>query len=253
MQTIPRVSIRVAFTARCLAPTATRRLSVVAMAAREPIFEIAVKGDDKTGILGDCPFSHRALLNLEEKHIPYTKILVDLDEKPQWLLDVNPAGSVPVLKDLATGTWTPDSGVIADMLEERFPEPKLGTVEASPQVGGSVFGAFKEFAKASDEDKAAKEAALLAALDEIETYLTTHGGPYVGGAQPCATDVSLMPKLYHLVVALDHFRGWQLPEKYAAIKTYMDSFMQRDSWKNTYYSPELVIKGWVRHGVEVRK
>lgn len=199
------------------------------------------------------PFSHRALLNLEEKHVPYTKTLVDLDNKPQWLLDVNPAGSVPVLKDLATGTWTPDSGVIADMLEERFPEPKLGTVEASPQVGGSVFGAFKEFAKASDEDKAAKEAALLSALDEVETYLKAHGGPYVGGAEPCATDVSLMPKLYHLVVALDHFRGWQLPEKYTAIRTYMDSFMQRDSWKNTYYSPELVIKGWVRHGVEVRK
>ena len=179
--------------------------------------------------------------------------MVDLDKKPQWLLDVNPAGSVPVMKELSTGAWIVDSGVISDFLEERFPEPHLGTVEGSPQVGNTVFGAFKEFVKSSDEDKATKEAALLAALDEIESYLQKNGGPYIGGAQPCATDVSLMPKLYHLVVALDHFRGWEMPEKYTAIKNYMDAYMARDSWKNTYYSSDLVIKGWVRHGVEVRK
>ncbi len=199
------------------------------------------------------PFSHRALLALEEKHVPYTKILVDLDNKPQWLLDVNPAGSVPVLKDLSTGEWTPDSGVIADMLESKFPEKKLGTADSSPQIGNAVFGAFKEFAKATPEEDAAKETALLAALDEIEAHLQQNGGPYIGGAEPCATDISLMPKLYHLSVALDHFRGWKIPSKYTALQKYMDSYMARDAWKNTYYSPELVIKGWVRHGLQVRK
>ena len=200
------------------------------------------------------PFCHRALLTLEEKHIPYTKIFVDLDNKPQWLLDVNPSGAVPVLKDLSTQEWTPDSGAIADLLEERFPERKLGTAEASPQVGNSLFGAFKEFANAKDAaDKATKEAALLASLDEIEEYLKKNGGPYIGGKEPCATDLSLIPKLYHLTVALEHFRGWKLPAKYVGIKTMLDQFKERDSWKNTHYSPELVIKGWARHGLEVSK
>lgn len=30
--------------------------------------------------------------------MPYTTTLIDFDHKPQWLLDVNPAGSVPVMK-----------------------------------------------------------------------------------------------------------------------------------------------------------
>ena len=93
----------------------------------------------------------------------------------------------------------------------------------------------------------------MAALDEIETHLQQNGGPYIGGKEPCATDISLMPKLYHITVALDHFRGWKIPDKYTALKNYMDSYMARDAWKNTYYSPELVVKGWVRHGLQVRK
>jgi len=138
--------------------------------------------------------------------VPYTKTYVDFNNKPQWLLDVNPAGSVPVLKDLETGKWTVDSGVIVDMLEERFPEPSIGTVEGSPQVGNAIFGAFKDFAKAeSEDDSRAKEAALVASLEELDTYLQNNG-PYIGGDKPCSTDLSLMPKLYHMKIALDHFR-----------------------------------------------
>mgnify|MGYP006973287286 CR=1 FL=1 len=38
------------------------------------------------------------------------------------------------VQDLATGEWTTDSGKIVDLLESKFPQPELGTVEASPQV-----------------------------------------------------------------------------------------------------------------------
>lgn len=45
-------------------------------------------------------------------------------------------------------------------------------------------------------------------------------------------------------------QNWDMPSNLTAIQTYMDTFMARDSWKNTYYSPELVIKGWERHGIK---
>jgi glutathione dehydrogenase/transferase len=204
-------------------------------------------------VLPTGPFCHRALLALEEKHVPYEKIFIDFDAKPQWLLEANPAGSVPVLKDLATGEYLPDSGAIVDMLEERFPEPALGTNDSSPQIGGGIFGAFKEFGKSSDEEAAAKEAALVQELQALEDYLKNADGPFVGGDAPCATDVSLMPKLYHMTIALKHFRGWELPGSFTAIKAYMDAFMARESWHNTEYSPELVIKGWIRHGLPMKK
>jgi glutathione S-transferase len=258
-----------------------RSVRVRAMAA-EPIFDIAVKGFPETGVLGDCeracrarspaaaavppvaltrpphvarpagPFCHRALLVLEEKHVPYCKTLIDFAAKPQWLLGVNPAGTVPVMKELATGEWTVDSGVIAEALEARFPEPALGVMQGAGDAGGAVFGAFKDFAKAGDAEAAAKEAALVAALREMEEHLRA-GGPYVGGATPNATDVSLMPKLYHATVALRHFRGWELPAELTAVRAYMAAFMARDSWQKTLYSEELVIKGWERHGLEVKK
>ena len=46
------------------------------------------------------PFCHRALLTLEEKHVPYTSTLIDFNDNPQWLLDLNPSGSVPVMNVL---------------------------------------------------------------------------------------------------------------------------------------------------------
>jgi glutathione S-transferase len=80
------------------------------------------------------PFCHRALLTLEEKHVPYTKTLIDFAAKPQWLLDVNPSGTVPVMKDVSTGEWIPDSGVIIDLLEAKYPEPHLGTAASASTV-----------------------------------------------------------------------------------------------------------------------
>ncbi len=41
-----------------------------------------------------------------------------------------------------------------------------------------------------------------------------------------------------------------MPANLAALKKYMESFMARDSWKNTYYSPETVVAGWEAHGIK---
>lgn len=54
-------------------------------------------------------------------------------------------------------------------------------------------------------------------------------------------------------VACKHFRGWETPGDLAALRGYMAAFMARPSWQHTVYSPEAVIAGWARHGIEVRK
>jgi glutathione dehydrogenase/transferase len=38
-----------------------------------------------------------------------------------------------------------------------------------------------------------------------------------------------------------------LPANLTAVKAYLEAMESRESWKNTYYAPELVIKGWNRH------
>lgn len=218
----------------------------MAAPAQGPRFDIAVKEAPTAGMLGDCPFCHRALLTLEEKGLIYQKTLIDFANKPAWLLEVNPEGSVPVMKDLTTGQWIVGSAVIADWLEEHFPLPVLGTTASAPHVGDDVFPAFVQFLKSTPDTAAEKEAGLVKALDTLEAHLAAEG-PFVGGEAVSTTDCSLMPKLYHMQVALKHFKDWELPERYSAIRQYIQAFEARPSWQHTYYAPDVVIAGWQKH------
>jgi glutathione S-transferase len=69
-----------------------------------------------------CPYCARARLVLAEKGLAYETVEIELDDRPAWLFDLNPAGRVPVLDD---GFVLPESDVIMAYLEERYPEPAL--------------------------------------------------------------------------------------------------------------------------------
>jgi glutathione S-transferase len=67
-----------------------------------------------------CPYCARVRIALAEKGIEHEVIQVDLSDRPQWLLDLNPPrGRVPVLDGL------PESEVIMELLEDLHPEPGL--------------------------------------------------------------------------------------------------------------------------------
>jgi glutathione S-transferase len=70
-----------------------------------------------------CPFCARVRLALAEKELEYETVDVDLADRPQWLLELNPpSGRVPVLDD---GFTLPESDVIMAYLDERYPERPL--------------------------------------------------------------------------------------------------------------------------------
>jgi glutathione S-transferase len=67
-----------------------------------------------------CPYCARVRIALAEKGIEHHVVQVDLSDRPQWLLELNPpSGRVPVLDEL------PESEVIMELLEELHPEPAL--------------------------------------------------------------------------------------------------------------------------------
>lgn len=67
-----------------------------------------------------CPYCARVRIALAEKGIEHEVIQVDLSDRPQWLLELNPpSGRVPVLDGL------PESSVIMELLEELYPDPAL--------------------------------------------------------------------------------------------------------------------------------
>jgi glutathione S-transferase len=69
-----------------------------------------------------CPYCARVRLALAEKAVDYETVEIDLRNRPDWLYELNPAGKVPVLDD---GFVLPESAVIMEYLDERFPEPAL--------------------------------------------------------------------------------------------------------------------------------
>jgi chloride intracellular channel protein 1 len=143
--------------------------------------EIAVKAAvGAPNVLGDCPFSQRALLTLEEKKVPYNIHLIDISNKPQWFLEVNPEGKVPVVK--FDDKWVPDSDVIVGILEEKYPEPSLISPAEFASVGSNIFGSFVSFLKSKDSNDGTEQA-LVAELNALDEHLKAHG-PFVAGEKP---------------------------------------------------------------------
>ncbi|HXR11413.1 MAG TPA: glutathione S-transferase family protein [Gaiellaceae bacterium] len=70
-----------------------------------------------------CPYCARVRIVLAEKHVEYEAIAIDLGDRPAWIYEKNSTGRVPVIEEEG---WTlPESAVIMEYLEERYPEPAL--------------------------------------------------------------------------------------------------------------------------------
>jgi glutathione S-transferase len=70
-----------------------------------------------------CPYCARVRIVLAEKRVEYEPVVIDLDDRPAWIYEKNATGRVPVLEE---DTFIlPESAVINEYLNERYPEPSL--------------------------------------------------------------------------------------------------------------------------------
>ena len=69
-----------------------------------------------------CPYCARVRIVLAEKGIEYEPVEIDLGNRPGWIYQLNASGKVPVLDD---GFVLPESAVIMEYLDDRYPEPAL--------------------------------------------------------------------------------------------------------------------------------
>jgi pyrimidodiazepine synthase len=71
-----------------------------------------------------CPYCARVRIVLAEKAVEHEPVAIDLSDRPDWIYEKNPTGKVPVLEE-DDGFVLPESAVIMEYLEERYPEPAL--------------------------------------------------------------------------------------------------------------------------------
>jgi glutathione S-transferase len=140
-----------------------------------------------------CPFAARVRIVLAEKALEYEAVEIDLDHRPAWLYEKNPLGRVPVLEEDAL--VLAESLVIAEYLEERYPEPRLWPVDPAERALARLvvhrFDRFGDAYYALRRGESGAVAAFDAALAELERRLEERR--YLTGRDYGLADIAYVP------------------------------------------------------------
>jgi stringent starvation protein A len=158
-----------------------------------------------------CPYAARIRIVLAEKGLDYETIEIDLADRPAWLYAKNPLGKVPVYEEEG-GLVLPESRVIAEYLEERYPEPALWPADPAERALGRLWlEGFEErlgrayYAVRQGADGARTE--LEQRLGALDTALEAQ--PFLSGREYGLADIGYVPWLLRarerLEVELDSF------------------------------------------------
>jgi glutathione S-transferase len=140
-----------------------------------------------------CPYCARARIVLAEKGVEFETVEIDLSDRPAWIYEKNPTGRVPVIEE--DGWALPESAVIMEFLEERYPEPPLlptdpagrATVRLLVFRDHDLTDPYYAFRRA--EDGAAEQ--LDAALARLDVDL--YERDFLGGAEYGLADIAYVP------------------------------------------------------------
>ena len=83
-----------------------------------------------------CPYCARVRIVLAEKGVAYEPVEIDLRDRPRGSTRRTPPASVPVLEE--DGWVLPESAVINEYLEERYPEPPLWPDDPGERAAGAA-------------------------------------------------------------------------------------------------------------------
>ena len=162
-----------------------------------------------------CPYCARVRIVLAEKDVEYEAIEIDLADRPAWIYEKNSTGRVPVIEE--DGWVLPESSVIMEYLEERYPEPALLAADPADRALARLW-IFRHDAftnpyyalRRGEDDAAPRFAGQLARLDAV-----LEARAWLGGAEYGLTDAAYVPWVLRardlLGVALDPYpalSGW---------------------------------------------
>lgn len=135
-----------------------------------------------------CPFCQRVRIVLAEKELPWQDREIDLANKPAEVVLLNPpTGGVPIAVD--DGAVVPESLVLMQYLEERFPERPLAPADAAGRArmrllferAGELAAGVGKVLRGGPAQREPGEAQVKAALAALEAHVPAEGfllGPF---------------------------------------------------------------------------
>jgi RNA polymerase-associated protein len=141
-----------------------------------------------------CPYCARVRLVLSEKGVPHETVVVDLGDRPAWIYEKNVTGRVPVLEE--DEFLLPESDVICEYLEERYPEPPL--LPADPAERALARLAIFRFDDRLGDDYYALRRGEEGAADRLDARLADldaelDARPFLTGREFGLADVAYLP------------------------------------------------------------
>ena len=197
-----------------------------------------------------CPFCARVRIVLAEKQVPYEAVAIDLDDRPAWIMAKNPpAGRVPVLEE--DGWVLPESAVIDEYLDERYPEPPLLPVDPAERAAARfIVFRFDDFQKpyyALRRGEPGAEDGFACQLEGLDALLESM--PYLTGRAFGLADVAYLPWVIRArdLLGLDLGRwpaldGLAEPGSPSARRSRTSSSSSRRSYDDRRHAAELVSR-----------
>jgi len=153
-----------------------------------------------------CPFAERARLVLAAKGIEYECVNINLKDKPEWFLEINPLGKVPTI-EMSDGKVIYESAICCEFLEDMYPEkaplfPKDSFSKHKQRLlvevlGNKIIPAFYKSRTGGPEE----QQELDKQLTEFEKELGDK--KFVGGDNPSMADYLMWPWIERLYMLDD--------------------------------------------------
>ncbi len=176
-----------------------------------------------------CPFVQRVTALLEAKKIPYEIDFINLNNKPQWFLDLSPTGQVPVLIT-ESGEALFESDAIVEYLDEVYDPIEPGvSPEQRAKNRAWAYQASKHYLvqcsaqRSPDPDILAERATKLGkAFEKAEKKLGK--GPYFYGESLGNVDIAWLP-LLHRAGVIEKYARFDFLENYPKVKAWQKALL----------------------------
>ena len=192
-----------------------------------------------------CPYVQRASIVLVEKGIAFERRDVDLENKPQWFVELSPLGKTPVLKVGDDAIF--ESAVICEFLDETH-APRLHPAQALERArhrswmefGSALLNTIGAFYNAGDAAAlAARASDIRSSLAQLESVLGL--GPYFAGQEFSIVDAVFGPVFRYFDV-FDTIEDFEFFDGLRKVAAWREALSRRDSVRRAVREdyPELL-------------
>ena len=176
------------------------------------------------------------MIALRAKDIEFEVTYINLQEKPDWFLEISPHGKVPVLS--VDGTPLFESNAIAEYLDEVVP-PRLHPEDPIKRARNRAWTDFvPDFAKGlsgiyytkSPDDREERLATARGRLDKLEEAIATergNDGPYFNGPELSLVDAAYAPFLQRFLY-VDQWLQTSLLDDYPLVAAWARALVASD-------------------------